>query len=229
MKRILILTFVFFSALYTQQNSAAEILQNVKAKFDAVNDYTATLTAKVDMERLRIPEMKIKVYFKQPGKVHIESKNFAMLPREGFALNPSDLLSKYDASLMSTEERGNVKYYRLRLVSKPEKNRPPHESFIWVDGSRWVVTELESTPAEGRTIKVIFDYTTVEGKYTLPVSMKASFNFSTSTDTLSQQMYSGRNSMPRKGSVEISYSNYEVNTGLDDEIFEKKEQQQNSK
>ncbi len=53
--------------------------------------------------------------------------------------------------------------------------------------------------------------------------MKASFDFSAATDTLTQQMYQGRNSMPRKGSVELQYSGYEVNKGLSDEIFEKKE------
>ena len=224
MKYFTILTLVIFSVLHSQPKEAVDILQKVKANFDAVNDYTATLTAKVDMERLHIPEMKIKIYFKQPNKIHVESKNFAMLPREGFALNPSDLLEKFDATLVNTEVRNGAKYYRLRLVSKPEKNRPPRESFIWVDGTRWVVTQLEATPMEGRTITVFFEYMVVDGKYTLPASMKTSFDFSASTDTLTQQMYSGRNSIPRKGSVEISYSNYEVNTGLSDEIFEKKEQ-----
>lgn len=199
------------------------MLRYVKANFDAVKDYTATLTAKVDMERLRIPEMKIKIYFKQPNKVHVESKNFAMLPREGLALNPSDLLSKFDATLMGSEMRNGVKHYKLRLVSKPEKNRPPRESFIWVDGTRWVVTQLESTPMEGRTITVFFEYMAVDGRYTLPASMKASFDFSVSSDTLTQQMYSGRNSVPRKGSVEIYYSDYQVNTGLSDEIFEQRQ------
>jgi outer membrane lipoprotein-sorting protein len=59
--------------------------------------------------------------------------------------------------------------------------------------------------------------------------MKTSFDFTASTDTLTQQMYSGRNSVPRKGSVEIHYSDYEVNKGLSDEIFEKKEQKESSK
>jgi outer membrane lipoprotein-sorting protein len=226
MKRILIFLIGFFSILHAQKNgsyNAIEILQKVKQQFDAVNDYTATLTAKVEMERLHIPEMKIKIYFKQPNKVHVESKNFAMLPREGLALNPSDLLSKFDASLMGSEMRDDIECFKLRLVSKPEKNRPPRESVIWVDGARWVVTQLDATPMEGRTITVLFQYILVEGKYTLPASMKASFDFTSTTDTLTQQMYSGRNSIPRKGSVELQYSDYEVNKGLSDEIFEKKE------
>ncbi len=167
MKYLLILCIGFCLTAFGQKNGlndAADILQKVKERFDAVNDYTALLTAKVDMERLKIPEMKVKIYFKQPNKVHVESKNFAMLPREGFAMNPSDLLEKFDATLMEKTERGGVPFYKLRLISRPEKNRPPRESFIWVDGSRWVITGLESTPAEGRTIKVQFEYTTIDGK-----------------------------------------------------------------
>ena len=108
MKRLLVFVFILFSALHAQKNGsndAAGILQKVKQQFDAVNDYTAMLRAKVNMERLKIPEMNVKIYFKQPNKVHVESKNFAMLPKEGFALNPSDLLSKFDATLMTSEVR----------------------------------------------------------------------------------------------------------------------------
>ena len=81
---------VFTSALYAQSLTAEKVLENVKAQFENIQDYTATITATVNIEKLHIPQMTIKVYFKQPNKVHIESKNFAMVPREGLALNPTD-------------------------------------------------------------------------------------------------------------------------------------------
>lgn len=203
-----------------QQITAEKILQNVKANFDAVQDYSAQLTAKVNMERLRIPEMNVTVYFKQPDKIHIESKNFAMLPREGFGLNPNDLLTKFDATLLGTDEHNGVLHYKLRLISKPARGRPARESFIWVDATRWVVTHVESTPVEGRKVSIDVDYTTVEGKYLLPASMKARFDFEQNPDSLAERIYSP-NRVPRKGSMEIFYSHYKVNQGLSDEIFEK--------
>lgn len=212
-----------FTFLSAQQITAEKILQSVKANFDAVQDYTAQLTAKVNMERLRIPEMKVTIYFKQPNKVHIESKNFAMLPREGFALHPSDLLTKFDATLMGTEEKNGALQYKLRLISKPEKGHPPRESFIWIDPSQWTVTHLESTPAEGRKVTVDFEYAKIEGKFILPASLKASFDFEQNPDSPAERIYSP-NRIPRKGSVEIFYSDYKVNQGLSDEIFEKKKQ-----
>jgi outer membrane lipoprotein-sorting protein len=220
---IAVLCVVGTQFLVSQQMTAEKILHKVKANFDAVQDYSAQLTAKVNMERLHIPEMNVTIYFKQPNKVHIESKNFAMLPREGFALNPSDLLTKFDATLMGTEERNSVQQYKLRLISKPERGRPPRESFIWIDPANWVITHLESTPAEGRKVSVDFEYTTVEGKYTLPALLKASFDFEQNPDSLAERIYSP-NRIPRKGSVEILYSQYKVNQGLSDEIFKKKQE-----
>lgn len=220
--------FVLSATLSAQQLTAEKVLQSVKSNFDAVQDYTAQLTAKVNMERLRIPEMNVTIYFKQPNKTHIESKNFAMLPREGFALNPSDLLTKFDATLMGKEEREGSMQYKLRLISKPEKGRPPRESYIWIDPSRWVVTHLEATPAEGRKVAVDFEYTTVEEKFILPSFMKASFDFEQNTDSLAERIYSP-NRVPRKGSVEIMYSDYKVNQGLSDEIFEKKKKEPEKK
>jgi len=223
--RFIALCTLGIQLLSAQQITAEKILQNVKANFDAVRDYTAQLTARVNMERLRIPEMNVTIYFKQPDKMHIESKNFAMLPREGFALNPNDLLTKFDATLLGMEEMNGTKQYKLRLISKPVRGRPARESFIWIDPTRWVVTHVESTPAEGRKVSIDVEYTTVKGKYILPSSMKAQFDFEQNPDSLAERIYSP-NRVPRKGRMEIFYSNYKVNQGLSDEIFEKKKKEQ---
>lgn len=226
--RIFLLIFLGMSLLSAQQRTAEKILQNVKKNFDAVEDYSAQLTAKVNMERLRIPEMKVKIYFKQPNKVHIESNSFAMLPKEGLAINPNDLLTKFDATLMGKEEKDGATQYKLRMISKPEKGKPAHESYIWVDATQWVVTHLESTPTEGRKVAINFEYATVDEKFTLPSSMKATFDFEQNPDSLAERVYSP-NRVPRKGSVDILYSDYKVNQGLSDEIFEKKKNEPEKK
>ena len=104
-------------------------------RFNQVKDYTVTLKVTVDMERMQIPEMLVTIYFKQPDKIHIEAKNFAMIPREAVGLNPAQLVDKFDATIVATEQKGNVTVYKLRLISKPEKVKPVRESYIWVDGT----------------------------------------------------------------------------------------------
>ncbi|MDE3056419.1 MAG: hypothetical protein KGJ59_00495 [Bacteroidota bacterium] len=206
-----------------QQLTASQILANVQKQFEQVNDYTVTLHATVNIEHLNIPDMTVKLYFKQPDKIHIESKNFAMLPKEGIALTPALLLAKFDATLAATEQTGKEKIYKLRLISKPEPGKLTIESYVWVDAARWIITRLESEPMGNRRISIVFEDTLIEGKYFLPAKITASFG-SSAVDTVGvpfpESKFSQR--MPRKGSVTIFYSGYKINSGLPDEMFEKK-------
>ena len=73
------------AGLSAQQLTAEKILLTMKSAADRVKDYSALLTATVQMERLKIPEMKVKIYFKEPDKIHIESKGFSMLPGKEYS------------------------------------------------------------------------------------------------------------------------------------------------
>ena len=219
-----VLSCVWFQVSTAQSISAAQILHNMKERFEPVKDYTVTLTATVNMERMQIPEMVITLYFKQPDKVHIEAKNFAMVPKDAIALNPTQLIDKFDATLVETIRGDNSTMYKLRLISKPEKGKPVRESYIWVDGSRWVVTRLESTPTDVRRIAVDLEYAAIDGKYVLPSKIVARLDTQQPSDSSAERMYSPQR-MPRKGNVTILYSDYRVNTGLSDELFEKKREE----
>jgi outer membrane lipoprotein-sorting protein len=225
MKRVLLTYALLIMAVIqpspAQPATASEILQNMKRQFESVKDYTATLKVAVDMERMQIPEMVVTIYFKQPDKIHIEAKNFAMVPREVAAINPAQFIDKFDATVVGTQQKENATVYKLRLISKPEKGKPVRESFIWVDGARWVVIHYESTPSDVRKVAVDFEYMSVDGKYTLPSKIEARMDTQQPADSSAERMYSPQR-LPRKGTATIIYSDYKVNTGLSDVIFEKK-------
>lgn len=227
MKRMimLLLCCALFVPAQDKGITAEQVLQKVKANFDAVKDYTVQLSGKLDLERLRMPQMKVKLYFKQPNKFKTESKGTSMLPKNILDLNPSDLLSKFDASLLGKEEIEGRPYYKLRLVTKPVKGKPVRESFIWVDAVQWTITRLEAYPSEGRKIEVDITSMVVDGRYILPERITAKFDFSQDADSSGDRIYSP-NRVPRKGSAELIYSDYQVNTGLSDALFEKNEEKE---
>ncbi len=229
MKRLFVILALFTAVLTApaaaQKLTAEKILLNVKANFDAVKDYTAQLTGTVNMERLKVPKMKVKIYFKQPNKFKTESKGTSFLPKNILDINPADLLDKFDASLLGKEELEGKTYYKIRLVTKAAKGKQVRESFIWVEEELWTITRLEAYPSEGRKIEVLVESIRIEGKYILPSRITAKFDFEQNPDSLAERIYSPQR-VPRKGSAELIYSDYQVNTGLSDELFDEPKKQE---
>lgn len=207
---------------FAQQITADEIMNRVVSRNEKIQDYTVMLTANVDVERLRVPKMEAKMYFKRPDKVHFESKGFAMLPREGVAFDPVQLRDKYAAELKGEEQIENVRTYRLQLTAKQSKTRP-NALTLWVDLTHWTVRKLETLPYEGRSVVVVFEHALVQETYYLPSKIVVTFDVPEmpSPEAGSQPGVSEtpRRSSQRKGSVTVMYKDYQVNVGLSDDLF----------
>jgi outer membrane lipoprotein-sorting protein len=223
-----IVTGIYFAlmficgSVFSQTLTADQILDNVRQHFDEIQDYTVTITAQVNIEGLNVPDNKIKLYFKQPDKIHIESEHFAMVPREALRFNPSYFLNKFNDTLVGSEKQNDTVFYKIQLVPKSDEAENLHESFIWVDGARWVVTKLETGAAAERTVDVEFAYETVDAKYLLPSRISVHFEVQQEKDSTAEGMYNPERK-PRSGTVVITYSDYIVNSGLSDDIFKDEE------
>lgn len=207
---------------FAQNVTADEILTRLQSQNERIQDYTVTLTANVDVERLHVPKMEAKMYFKRPDKVHFESKGFAMLPREGVAFDPVQLRDKYAAELKGEEQIENVRTYRLQLTAKQSKTRP-NALTLWVEPTRWTVKRLETFPYEGRSVVVVFEHAPVQETYYLPSKIVVTFDVPEmpSPDAGSQPGVNEtpRRSSQRKGTVTVTYKDYQVNVGLPDDLF----------
>jgi outer membrane lipoprotein-sorting protein len=227
---ILVVVFVLVVGVRcsAQRLDGAAILRNVERTTEGVKDYVVDLQAEVNMERLRIPRMKATMYFKTPDKVHFDAPNFAMLPREGLALNTARLREKFDATVMNVDTIDGKPAQKLQLAAKDTKTAL-RQLFIWVDTQQWTVKKFETIPYEGRTLTVTFHYTPQQGMYWLPDTMKATFGFAgvdTSGSSFLYQYTPQMNELqrpPRTGSMKVVYSNYRINEGISDEVFERKE------
>jgi outer membrane lipoprotein-sorting protein len=206
-----------------------EVLRRVEAQLATVQDYVVELEAHVDMERLRMPPMEATMYFKKPDKVHFEAPGFAMLPREGIVLNPTWLRENFDATLSGEDTVRGERAYKLLLLAK-EANVRVRQANVWIDPKTWTVTKLETMPYQGRTVAVVFTHAMVEGGVWLPQEFVADLglaapqvdnSFRLNTPYTPQINEAQR--PPRTGKVTVRYSNYRVNVGLRDELFERKE------
>lgn len=218
----------------TPDSQGSVILQNVAKAFEGIRDFVAKIEANVDMERLRVPKMTATMYFKKPDKVHFDSPGFAMLPREGMMMNPSAFRTRYDATVLGEETLDGMKVVKLQLTGK-EQNVRPRQLFLWIDQSAWSIVKMETVPYQGRVLRLQFSYATQSGGYLLPQTLKATFEATVRDTTqrpLDIEMPAGsqfdemRQRIPRSGSITVKYLEYKINTGLSDEIFEKKENPQ---
>ena len=226
------LLIVAAPSLHAQKSgdiSVTAILQNVEKGFEAVQDFTVTLNAEIDMERVRVPKMTATLYYKKPDKVHVASPNFAMLPREGIVLNPAILRQRYQATLNGKETVEGKELYRIDLSAREARIRPA-QLMIWVDPSNWTIARMESAPYQGRALRLAMTYALQQGTMWLPQTLTVSFEAiardTTARLDLNLQAVPDPDEprrAPRSGKINVQYSDYRINTGLSDEIFEKKE------
>jgi Outer membrane lipoprotein-sorting protein len=231
--KVVLMAILVLNTAYAQKVSevlnADTLLARVVKGFADVQDFVVTIDAELKMERVQVPKMHATMDFKSPDKVHFTSESFLFVPREGVTLNPAVLYERYDVSFLGTDALENRMVYKLQLAAKEKKTRL-RQMYAWIDPAHWTIAKIETIPHEGRTLSVVFTYEFVQEKFWLPSKMIFTFGSTAEgekavDDSISQtadQFSQMQRGMPRNGSAVILYSNYKVNVGLEDAVFEEK-------
>jgi outer membrane lipoprotein-sorting protein len=225
----IILVILAVSALqsaFGQKLSGDDVLRNAERNFQDVKDYTVTLDIVADIERMKVPPMHATMYFKQPEKVHFDAKGFVFLPREGMGVQFGQLMRRYAVDSMARETLDGASTYRLALHPRDDK-AIVRRIFMWVDASRWTPERLFFPQPDGHAIAVRFSYQRID-QYWLPVQLVVSFSAAVKDSSAPAQgnnPFAGGPAMMqrggmRTGTVTVRYSDYRVNTGLPDSLFE---------
>jgi hypothetical protein len=193
------------------------VLKNIEARWLPIKDYAVTLAVTADIEKLDVPPMVVRMYFKQPDKTHFESEGFAVLPRDALRFNPRGLREKYAVEAVSRDTAGAK--LRLKLISRGETG-PARRLTLLVDRKNFTVDGLESGTADGRRMKAVFTHTQTGG-FLLPSSLVVEFSSDAPADAPETPQGPGR---PRKGKVTVIFTDYRLNSGLPDDLFLKKDQ-----
>ena len=228
MKSILNIILFFTVITSAQSKDPDKILEKLKSNFERIQDYKVEMKIKLDVQYLKAPESKAIFYFKKPDKIHIESDGFAMIPREGLEFAPLSFLKKdYTAIYEREDTLDGHKVSVVKIIPLGDKSDIILTT-LWIDQTINAIRKSESTTkfSGNFSIKLNYDSTI---KYPLPSNME--FVLNPNQDITSKDLKEpeekekparGRRNIVTSGKVYINYSNYEINKGIPDSIFEKK-------
>lgn len=230
MKLLISLLFILIQFGYSQSKDPNEIINAVIKNFNKVNDYQVDVNIKVDVEFIKVPETKAKIYFKQPDKVHLEAEGFAMLPKNGMEFSPSSFIKKdYTAVYEKDVDLNGFKTSIIKVIPLGNEGEVIL-STLWIDQKKQVIRKVESTTKTNGTFTIDFSFDE-KIKFPLPSKIIFSFNMdkmnipatiSGETSTEKPDKKNKSSDSRTRGKVIVNYSNYLVNKGVPDSIFEEK-------
>ncbi len=212
-----------------------QVFTELARPYRNLNDYTVRIRAKADMPTMRIPDFAVTLYFKKPDRFHIETRSFAPLPRNSGLFNPF----QFDPAknLIDYQRTENLDGARADLyrVEPRDRKSPVRHFTVWIGGSPGRVLQVESLSIRGTRAMVKLSYRNVEqasGAWLLPDKVHVHLTFpegapgpdAWSLNTKDNPVSGGMRRLDEvtgEGDLDLTYSDWQVNTGLDDRLFEK--------
>jgi outer membrane lipoprotein-sorting protein len=227
MKRIFSIIFAWLLVNQLSAQTPQELINKIKAKLEKVNDYTAKGKLKTNVVFIKAPIASVKVYYKRPDKMKILNENgISFIPKGSVNINLAKFLSgsgNYEIVDAGAESSTGLRI--LKLLPSDE-NSEIVLSTLYIDERAELIRKAKNTTRDNGTYelemtygkyasfglpdKVIFSFNTKE--YKLPKGVTFDYDDGTekkSNDTLKN----------KKGKVEITYSEYLINKGVDDAFF----------
>lgn len=204
-----------------------ELIKKVKAKLDRVNDYVAQGKMKMDVSFIDAPDSKVTVYYKKPDRFKVvKAGGISILPRGGVSVNMGTLLQNenYDIVRGKDAQIHGINTKMVKLLPQDE-NSDIVLTTLYIEEKNLVIRKAMVTTKENGSYEIELSY----GKYIdwgLPDEVIFSF------DAKEYKIPKGitfeyekgdkkkvNTSKNKKGKVEISYSSYIINKGIDDKVF----------
>jgi outer membrane lipoprotein-sorting protein len=222
-------TIIFAWTLFNQLSAQTpqELLNKIKAKLEKVNDYTAKGKLKTNVVFIKAPIASVKVYYKKPDKMKIVNENgISFIPKGSVNINLAKFLSgsgNYGIVDAGIEPATGLRI--LKLLPSDE-NSEIVLSTLYIDEKAELIKKAKNTTRDNGTYELEMSY----GKYILyGLPDKVIFSFNTKDYKLPKGVTfdydDGAEKKPddnlknKKGKVEIFYSEYLINKGVDDGIF----------
>ena len=222
-------SFFIFNAETDAQVSAEQLITQVKAKLNKVNDYEAEGRMKTNVVFIKAPIATVRVFFKKPNKLRINNESgISFIPKGSVNINLSHIFvdpSGYDMIDLGTEKGTSLRI--IKLLPKDE-NSEVVLSTLYIDEAKSLIRRSKTTTRESGTYeldltygkyeeygladKIVFTFNTRE--YKLPKGITFDYDDGSKKNEISEDQKN------KKGKVEITYSSYKINKGVPDDVFQ---------
>ena len=209
------------------QNNANALISRVNKKFNSVKDYKAAAVIKTDIPFIKMLSVSADIYYKQPDKVHIDTKGIAILPKQtnGFmmdALKDSNTFMAIDAGNTIVN---NIQVHIIKVLPTSDTSDLILGTF-YIEDKTSLIHKAQITSKSRGTVDVMMKYGQYANynlpdtiifemdvnKFKIPKAVAADLENNSKKDT---------DKKPKKGKVTITYKNYSINKGISDAVFSK--------
>jgi hypothetical protein len=159
MIRAIALAFLAAAVSAHAAMDANALLEAMKKRMQSVKKYTADLKLKVDIPFMKVPDADAKLTFKAPNTTKIESKSFAMLPKQGPELNALNILQGgYAAVDMGTETVSGKPLRKVKVLPADETSNIVVAT-LWIDEASLLARKVTSTTKAGGSVtaELVYD------------------------------------------------------------------------
>jgi outer membrane lipoprotein-sorting protein len=228
--KIFFALFLVHCSVFTYAQDVTDLVNKVKAKLDKVNDYSAIGVLKTDVAFIKAPLSKVVVYYKKPNHFRlVKNGGISVLPKGGLSINMNTVISTNNFTALDAgyDTIDRVRTKVVKLLPNDE-NSDVVLSTLYIDEINLLIRKAVTTTRENGTYeltmsykkymdyalpdKVIFGFNAKD--YKLPKGITLDFDENTSPDEMNKLKN-------KKGKVEIDYSSYNINRGVDDAVFNK--------
>lgn len=229
MKNLLVTLLFAAQSVFVFSQDAEAILAKVVAKINSVKDYSVDANIKADIPLIKILPVKATIYFKQKDKFKVVSKGIAILPKQGFT-DMNTFLTKKSSYMVvesGTKMIVDVKTTQVTVIPTNE-NSEFVLAKLWIDTEKDLILKSQITTRGSGTVAVEYVYGDQAAfglpsqinfvvdvkKFKLPKSVAADLHDTDKKEKTDKEK--------KSGTIVIKLTNYKVNKGISDDVFNKK-------
>ena len=226
-KRYLFLLILFLNAqkIHAQSPDAHDILHKSIDEYSKIKDFSAHAEIIVNVDFINIPDKYATVYYKYPDRYRFKSKGFIMIPKKGLNFSINEVLNQPAALVYSgKEDVEGITCDEIKVIPDDPKSEIVLAS-VFIEPESYFVKKMEANTRKSGTYTVLLYYD--QQKYALPDSIRINFDVEKLHFPLkfmgNIQVDDQDDNSVKDGSVTIKYSDYKINYGVNDSVFNEDE------